>query len=215
MGLRDRRQNAVSQPTSHPPPQHSFLITPVHVRLAGLTPASPPPTRTPTCRLTGSRRPAASVSSSTTPAAPAPSARRLAQALDQLRPGDTLVVWKLDRLARSLRHLIDLVTTLQDRGVGFRSLREDVDTTSPGGPTRVPSVGHYPGTGVSQPCERLSHPRVSPLRSPPRINLRPWKGGASRPEAVFSSNGCSDDVIGFEEHRTPLLTAGYFGLPRF
>ena len=57
----------------------------------------------------------------------------LAQVLDQLRPGDTLVVWKLDRLGRSLRHLVDTVTGLADRGVGFRSLQEQVDTTTPGG----------------------------------------------------------------------------------
>jgi hypothetical protein len=57
----------------------------------------------------------------------------LAQVLDQLRPGDTLVVWKLDRLGRSLRHLVDTVTGLAGRGVGFRSLQEQVDTTTPGG----------------------------------------------------------------------------------
>ena len=57
----------------------------------------------------------------------------LAQVLDQLRPGDTLVVWKLDRLGRSLRHLVDTVTGLADRGIGFRSLQEAIDTTTPGG----------------------------------------------------------------------------------
>jgi DNA invertase Pin-like site-specific DNA recombinase len=57
----------------------------------------------------------------------------LEQVLDQLRPGDTLVVWKLDRLGRSLRHLVETVTTLAGRGVGFRSLQEQVDTTTPGG----------------------------------------------------------------------------------
>jgi hypothetical protein len=55
----------------------------------------------------------------------------LAQLLDQLRPGDTLVVWKLDRLGRSLRHLVDTITGLADRGVGFRSLQEAIDTTTP------------------------------------------------------------------------------------
>jgi DNA invertase Pin-like site-specific DNA recombinase len=57
----------------------------------------------------------------------------LTKALDQLRPGDTLVVWKLDRLGRSLRHLIDTLTALQQREVGFRSLQESLDTTTPGG----------------------------------------------------------------------------------
>jgi hypothetical protein len=57
----------------------------------------------------------------------------LGQVLDQLRPGDTLVVWKLDRLGRSLRHLVDTVTCLAERGIGFRSLQESIDTTTPGG----------------------------------------------------------------------------------
>ena len=49
------------------------------------------------------------------------------------RTGDSLVVWKLDRLARSLRHLIDTVNKLQSRGVEFVSLQESVDTTTSGG----------------------------------------------------------------------------------
>jgi DNA invertase Pin-like site-specific DNA recombinase len=57
----------------------------------------------------------------------------LEQVLDQLRPDDTLVVWKLDRLGRSLRHLVDTITSMTDRGVGFRSLQEAIDTTTPGG----------------------------------------------------------------------------------
>jgi DNA invertase Pin-like site-specific DNA recombinase len=57
----------------------------------------------------------------------------LDEVLAQLRPGDTLVVWRLDRLGRSLRHLIDTVRALEQAGVGFRSLRENIDTTTPGG----------------------------------------------------------------------------------
>ena len=57
----------------------------------------------------------------------------LERCLDHLRPGDTLVVWRLDRLGRSLRHLIDSIAVLDQRGIGFRSLTENVDTTSPGG----------------------------------------------------------------------------------
>jgi DNA invertase Pin-like site-specific DNA recombinase len=57
----------------------------------------------------------------------------LGQVLDQLRPSDTLVVWKLDRLGRSLRHLVDTVTGLADRGVGFRSLRRRSTPPPPGG----------------------------------------------------------------------------------
>lgn len=57
----------------------------------------------------------------------------LAAALDYLRSGDVLVVWRLDRLGRSLRHLIEVVTDLENRGVGFRSLTEGIDTTTAGG----------------------------------------------------------------------------------
>ena len=53
--------------------------------------------------------------------------------LDQLRPGDTVVVWRLDRLGRSLRHLIDTIQDLDNRGVSFRSLTENIDTSTPGG----------------------------------------------------------------------------------
>ena len=57
----------------------------------------------------------------------------LAQALAACGPGDVLVVWRLDRLGRSLQHLIEAVAELGARGVGFRSLAEAIDTTTPGG----------------------------------------------------------------------------------
>ena len=57
----------------------------------------------------------------------------LDQTLDILREGDTLIVWKLDRLGRSVKNLVDLVTDLEDRGVGFKSLTDQIDTTTPSG----------------------------------------------------------------------------------
>ena len=57
----------------------------------------------------------------------------LTAALEFLRDGDVLVVWRLDRLGRSLPHLIEVVSTLKARGVGFQSLTENIDTTTPGG----------------------------------------------------------------------------------
>ena len=59
--------------------------------------------------------------------------KELTKVLDQIRPGDTLVVWRLDRLGRSLRHLIETVTALADRKIGFRSLTENIDTTTSSG----------------------------------------------------------------------------------
>jgi DNA invertase Pin-like site-specific DNA recombinase len=58
---------------------------------------------------------------------------QLDRVLDQLRPGDTLVVWRLDRLGRSMKHLIAVVADLEERGIGFRSLTENIDTTTPAG----------------------------------------------------------------------------------
>lgn len=59
--------------------------------------------------------------------------RELDRLLDHLREGDTVVVWRLDRLGRNLRHLIDVVGDLEARAVGFRSLTEGIDTGTPGG----------------------------------------------------------------------------------
>jgi DNA invertase Pin-like site-specific DNA recombinase len=57
----------------------------------------------------------------------------LDEALRYVRKGDTLVVWRLDRLGRSLPHLIATMTDLEERGIGFKSLTENIDTTTSGG----------------------------------------------------------------------------------
>lgn len=57
----------------------------------------------------------------------------LQAALAYLRPGDTLVVWRLDRLGRSLKQLIEIVTSLEAQGIGFQSLQEALDTTTSSG----------------------------------------------------------------------------------
>lgn len=57
----------------------------------------------------------------------------LADAIAFCREGDVMVVWKLDRAGRSLRHLIEIVTSLKDRGIGFRCLTQNLDTTTPTG----------------------------------------------------------------------------------
>lgn len=57
----------------------------------------------------------------------------LQEALDQLRAGDVLVVWRLDRLGRTLKQLIELINDLNDKGIGFKSITENIDTTTSGG----------------------------------------------------------------------------------
>src|SRR2546426_6098795 len=57
----------------------------------------------------------------------------LVEALAYVREGDTLVVWRLDRLGRSLKHLIETITELNNRKIGFKSLTENIDTTTSGG----------------------------------------------------------------------------------
>jgi DNA invertase Pin-like site-specific DNA recombinase len=57
----------------------------------------------------------------------------LEEALNYVRKGDTLVVWRLDRLGRSLPHLITTMTNLEEQGIGFKSLTENIDTTTSGG----------------------------------------------------------------------------------
>src|SRR5512135_2229512 len=57
----------------------------------------------------------------------------LEDALNYVREGDILVVWRLDRLGRSLKHLIEAITILNNRGIGFKSITENIDTTTSGG----------------------------------------------------------------------------------
>ncbi len=57
----------------------------------------------------------------------------LDEALAYVREGDTLVVWRLDRLGRSLKHLIETITNLSNRKIGFKSIQENIDTTTSGG----------------------------------------------------------------------------------
>jgi DNA invertase Pin-like site-specific DNA recombinase len=68
----------------------------------------------------------------------------LAKALVFLKPGDCLVVWKLDHLGRSLSHLLATVNELKDRGVAFRSLTELMDTTAPQGEFLFHVFGQHP-----------------------------------------------------------------------
>ena len=61
--------------------------------------------------------------------------------LDMARPGDVIVVWRLDRLGRSLRHLIETVTQMNERGIELRSIKEQLDTTTPTGKLMFHIIG--------------------------------------------------------------------------
>ncbi len=63
--------------------------------------------------------------------------------LDQLRGGDTVVVWKLDRLSRSLKNVLHIMERIADAGAGFRSVTEDIDTTTPAGRMMMQMVGSF------------------------------------------------------------------------
>lgn len=91
----------------------------------------------------------------------------LKAALGYMREGDTLVVWKLDRLARSLKQLIDTVEDLGARGIGLRSVTEAIDTTTSSGKL-IFHIFRRPG-------------RVR-ARGDPRANLG-WAGGSAQPWA--------------------------------
>src|SRR3954452_15579699 len=72
----------------------------------------------------------------------------LEDVLSYLRKGDTLVVWRLDRLGRSLQHLIEVVAALAERGIGFKSLTEQIDTTTPR-QAHLPRLwGHWPSSSA-------------------------------------------------------------------
>lgn len=63
--------------------------------------------------------------------------------LDQLRKGDVVVVWKLDRLSRSLKDLLVIMERIDSAGVGFKSLTESIDTTTPAGRMLMQMVGSF------------------------------------------------------------------------
>ena len=63
--------------------------------------------------------------------------------IGQLRDGDVVVVWKLDRLSRSLKDLLHLMEKIEAAGAGFRSLTEAIDTTTPAGRMMMQMVGSF------------------------------------------------------------------------
>ena len=107
-------------------------LFPDSAQCSSATPASRPTTRRSICNVMRSRRPGANGSSRIPPAGAA-ERPGLRDALVHLRAGDTLVVWRLDRLGRSLKDLIARAEALRVQGVGLKSLKEAIDTDSGSG----------------------------------------------------------------------------------
>lgn len=113
--------------------------------------------------------------------------------LDQLRPGDVIVVTKYDRLARSLRDLLDIVEAIKDQGAGFRSLAEDIDTTTPAG--RL--VFHVFASIAQFERERISERTKEGLQA---ARARGRVGG--RPPALTTAQKTEARRMRDDEHRS-------------
>jgi DNA invertase Pin-like site-specific DNA recombinase len=107
----------------------------------------------------------------------------LEEALAYLRAGDTLVVWKLDRLGRTVKGLIDLVQTLQDKGIQFRSLTDGIDTSTTAG-----RFFFHVMAALAQMEKELVHERtmagLSAARARGRLGGRKPKMDASKLDAA-------------------------------
>ena len=94
--------------------------------------------------------------------------------LNQTRKGDVLVVWKLDRLSRSLRDVLTIMERVQEKKAGFRSLTEAVDTTTPAGRMMMQMVGAFAEFERAMLKER-THAGLDAARKEGRIGGRPPK----------------------------------------
>lgn len=121
--------------------------------------------------------------------------------LDQLRDGDVVTVTKYDRLARSLKDLLEIVETIRERGAGFRSLAEDIDTTTPAG--RL--VFHVFASIAQFERERISERTKEGLAS---ARKRGRIGG--RPPALTSAQKIEVQHMRDQEHRAVREIAGLF-----
>lgn len=109
----------------------------------------------------------------------------LEKALGMLREGDILVVWKLDRLGRSLKHLIENVQALDSRGIGFKSLQDNIDTTTPGGKLLFHILGSLAEFERDLIRER-TNAGLAAARARGRKGGRPPGGHIKKQEAVLA-----------------------------
>ncbi|MDR2239274.1 MAG: recombinase family protein [Zoogloeaceae bacterium] len=114
----------------------------------------------------------------------------LKKVLDTLKPGDTLVVFKLDRVARSLKHLLEILEIIESKGAGFKSLTETIDTTNAAGRMMMQIIGAFAEfektliaertkAGMAAAVKRgskLGRPYSIPKEQQPEM-MRLWKSG--------------------------------------
>lgn len=106
--------------------------------------------------------------------------------LDHLREGDTIVVWKLDRLSRSLKDVLHIMESIAGAGAGFRSITENIDTTTPAGRMMMQMVGAFAEFGRAMIRERTSA-GLAAARAEGRIGGRRKKLDAAKRREIAES----------------------------
>ena len=106
--------------------------------------------------------------------------------LDQLREGDTVVVWKLDRLSRSLKDVLHIMERIAEAGAGFRSVTENIDTTTPAGRMMMQMVGSFAEFERAMIRERTSA-GIAVARAEGRVGGRRRKLDATKRREIAES----------------------------
>lgn len=106
--------------------------------------------------------------------------------LDQLREGDTVVVWKLDRLSRSLKDVLHIMERIAEAGAGFRSITENIDTTTPAGRMMMQMVGSFAEFERAMIRERTSA-GIAVARTEGRVGGRRKKLDATKRREIAES----------------------------
>ena len=129
--------------------------------------------------------------------------------LDQLRDGDTVVVWKLDRLSRSLKDVLHLMERIAEAGAGFRSVTENIDTTMPGGRMMMKMVGSFVEFERAMIRERTSA-GLAVARAEGRVGGRRKKLDAAKrreiAESVFTGRKSGADMAGLYNVSQPTVS---------
>src|SRR2546428_10992728 len=116
----------------------------------------------------------------------------LEEAINFLREGDTLVVWRLDRLGRSLKHLIETITKLNNKKIGFKSIQENIDTTTSGGKLIFHIFGALAEFERDIIRER-TNPGLQAARARGRLGGRPKAKMLDTPKKVTLAQSLYDD----------------------